>query len=523
MAVSRARGLRRAADGSHRRLDRRPPGPREAGRAATRALRSRERRRPGAGRRRGAPRRRRAARGRARTRAPAVAVLPACVDRPDAGALRRSPHDGRAARAARRSRGRMELRRRTSAGGPTRSPRASPRSGRLSASPCASTSATRRRGTRSTAPRRAAVDRGGGRAVPRRGRERPLVRRGRVESGERRRRSLDRPGRRPLRPRAGTSPGSRAASPAEGRGGPHDWLDASSAFVPWSALAAKAPPGTALPPRVGDRWRFNVYRIERPGGPADPEKGVLNLAWAPTGQHSFHVPEAFREIEFRRAGGRVGEPGSRAVRACGSATRRRASRWAAPPRSGPAAPSARRSPRPWRPGSTRWTASTRCSATTARRPAVAPQPRGGARGGRGPARARGAPGRVPALEPRVGRRLRRHRRPADEGLGLLPRRGPAARRARSCGPRSPSSATATSSWTARATRSASTGPAWSSTSAASARATRPTAWSRAAAPRHRFGARQPRRQQRLRPRHAAGSPGLGGRGRGSESDPTARP
>ena len=107
LALSRARGLRRAADGSHRRLDRRPPGPREAGRAAARALRSRERRRPGAGRRRGAPRRRRAARGRARARAPAVAVLPARVDRPDARALRRSPHDGRAARAARRGRGRV--------------------------------------------------------------------------------------------------------------------------------------------------------------------------------------------------------------------------------------------------------------------------------------------------------------------------------------------------------------------------------------------------------------------------------
>ena len=69
-------------------------------------------------------------------------------------------------------------------------------------------------------------------------------------------------------------------------------------FLPWSALAAKATPGAALPPKVGDRWRFNAYRIERPGGPSAPEKGVLNLAWAPTGQHSFHVPEAFREIEF---------------------------------------------------------------------------------------------------------------------------------------------------------------------------------------------------------------------------------
>jgi arylsulfatase A-like enzyme len=70
------------------------------------------------------------------------------------------------------------------------------------------------------------------------------------------------------------------------------------AVLPWSALAAKAPSGASLPPRAGDRWRFNAYRIERPGGPSDPEKGVLNLPWAPTGQHSFHVPEAFRELEF---------------------------------------------------------------------------------------------------------------------------------------------------------------------------------------------------------------------------------
>ncbi len=69
-------------------------------------------------------------------------------------------------------------------------------------------------------------------------------------------------------------------------------------FLPWAALGAKAPAGTALPPRPGDRWRFNVFRIERPGGPADPEKDVQLLAWSPTGERSFHVPQAFREIVF---------------------------------------------------------------------------------------------------------------------------------------------------------------------------------------------------------------------------------
>ncbi len=69
-------------------------------------------------------------------------------------------------------------------------------------------------------------------------------------------------------------------------------------FLPWAALTAKAPAGTALPPRPGDRWRFNVFRIERPGGPAEPEKDVQLLAWSPTGERSFHVPNAFGNLVF---------------------------------------------------------------------------------------------------------------------------------------------------------------------------------------------------------------------------------
>lgn len=72
----------------------------------------------------------------------------------------------------------------------------------------------------------------------------------------------------------------------------------AAAILPWSALAAKAPAGTSLPPRPGDRWRFNVFRIERPGGPAAPERDARFLAWAPTGERSFHAPAAFRELEF---------------------------------------------------------------------------------------------------------------------------------------------------------------------------------------------------------------------------------
>jgi arylsulfatase A-like enzyme len=71
-----------------------------------------------------------------------------------------------------------------------------------------------------------------------------------------------------------------------------------TSILPWRALAAKAPPGTALPPEPGDRWRFNAFRIERPGGPKEPEKDAQLLAWSPTGHRSFHVPLAFREMVF---------------------------------------------------------------------------------------------------------------------------------------------------------------------------------------------------------------------------------
>lgn len=72
------------------------------------------------------------------------------------------------------------------------------------------------------------------------------------------------------------------------------------AFLPWHGMQLPASaPVSATPPRPGDRWRFNVFRIERPGGKTRPEAGALYLAWSPTGQSSFHVPEAFRELEFQ--------------------------------------------------------------------------------------------------------------------------------------------------------------------------------------------------------------------------------
>jgi hypothetical protein len=49
-----------------------------------------------------------------------------------------------------------------------------------------------------------------------------------------------------------------------------------------------------LPPKPGDRWRWNVYRIDRGSG------GTEYQAWSPTGAVNFHVPERFGILEFVR-------------------------------------------------------------------------------------------------------------------------------------------------------------------------------------------------------------------------------
>ena len=85
------------------------------------------------------------------------------------------------------------------------------------------------------------------------------------------------------------------------------WKDAAGKEVGWIALARlpfsgfrslPAAKDVALPPRAGDRWRFNLFRVDRPGGKANPAKGAIEVAWSPTGQPSFHVPKAFQDLVF---------------------------------------------------------------------------------------------------------------------------------------------------------------------------------------------------------------------------------
>lgn len=81
-------------------------------------------------------------------------------------------------------------------------------------------------------------------------------------------------------------------------GAPTRWV--ATAFAPWTGFAAlPVDAGVALPPKAGDVWAFNLFRIERPGGAADPKRNVGG-AWSPTGKPSFHVPDAFRRFTFRK-------------------------------------------------------------------------------------------------------------------------------------------------------------------------------------------------------------------------------
>lgn len=76
---------------------------------------------------------------------------------------------------------------------------------------------------------------------------------------------------------------------------------------PWTAIASlpfdavrtlSADAAGRVPPRAGDRWHFNVFRIKRPGGPRDPERGAIYAAWSVPDGPSFHAPDKFRDLVF---------------------------------------------------------------------------------------------------------------------------------------------------------------------------------------------------------------------------------
>jgi Carbohydrate-binding family 9 len=72
----------------------------------------------------------------------------------------------------------------------------------------------------------------------------------------------------------------------DGKGGDREWT--CEIALPMEDIVT-APHN---PPRARDRWRMNLYRVERLPKPA-------GLAWSSTLQDDFHVPERFGEIVFR--------------------------------------------------------------------------------------------------------------------------------------------------------------------------------------------------------------------------------
>jgi hypothetical protein len=90
---------------------------------------------------------------------------------------------------------------------------------------------------------------------------------------------------------------TRVAARKDGAGRTAGWT--ATAFLPWSGL--RALPSVArveTPPRPGERWRFNVFRIERPGGKANPEKDAVQVAWSKPSGDTFHDPSVFRDMVF---------------------------------------------------------------------------------------------------------------------------------------------------------------------------------------------------------------------------------
>jgi hypothetical protein len=77
----------------------------------------------------------------------------------------------------------------------------------------------------------------------------------------------------------------RVAGTVDGKDGDREW--SCEIALPLEDIAT----ATHRPPQPGDRWRMNLYRVERL-----PQ--VAELAWSPTLQDDFHVLGRLGEIVF---------------------------------------------------------------------------------------------------------------------------------------------------------------------------------------------------------------------------------
>jgi len=77
---------------------------------------------------------------------------------------------------------------------------------------------------------------------------------------------------------------------------PGSWV--ALAWLPWSRLLGTPDVAGCVPPKSGARWKFNVFRIKRPGGPSAPKHGAIFAAWSAPEGKSFHAPAFFRDFVF---------------------------------------------------------------------------------------------------------------------------------------------------------------------------------------------------------------------------------
>ena len=71
----------------------------------------------------------------------------------------------------------------------------------------------------------------------------------------------------------------------DGKGGDRGWL--CELALPMEDVV----PAPNIPPKPGDRWMLNLYRVE-----SKPQKAAL--AWSPTYRNDFHIPDKFGVIVF---------------------------------------------------------------------------------------------------------------------------------------------------------------------------------------------------------------------------------
>ena len=77
---------------------------------------------------------------------------------------------------------------------------------------------------------------------------------------------------------------------------PGSWV--ALAWLPWSGLRHTPEVASFAPPKPGATWKFNVFRIKRPGGPANPRQGAIFAAWSAPDGRTFHAPAFFKPLVF---------------------------------------------------------------------------------------------------------------------------------------------------------------------------------------------------------------------------------